>query len=291
MAGATQEIKVNKTSKGLAVIITNDYAPDPNAAKDEAISTSGVATPPLEQLSTNKDGTRLEQAFKTLNFDVCWKHNAKTSSIQQIWGEIKKMKYETVKHYRCIIFVFSGHGEIGGKLIMQDGCKVDICQHFIAPVLPGQARSIGKIPKVFIIDACRGEKRTEIVQVPKQSATNKGAALLDPKEPVRKGCHEILFSLPEEGNFLVAYSTLPGCIANDFRGDGSLWLKLLAEEIPVSNKSIDDVLTGVNRKLHDFYREKKCEFQQPEKVSRLNDVLYLNGDNNHSYAGMCLTIM
>ena len=74
------------------------------------------------------------------------------------------------------MFIFSGHGEqsekgetsAGGKLVMQDHSKARISEEFIAPVLPGQAPLIGRIPKeVIIADACRGGKKTEIVQVPR----------------------------------------------------------------------------------------------------------------------------
>ena len=301
MEGATREIKVSPTSKGLAVIITNDYT------KDQATSDSDEVK--YEPLSTKNDGSRLEEAFKALNYDVCWRHNVNAGDVQRIWNEMKNLKYEEVKHYRCVVFIFSGHGEqsekqsegktsAGGKLVMQDRSKVRISEDFIAPVLPGQAPSIGRIPKVFIIDACRGGKKTEIVQVPRNSTNSnskgKEEASPDPTadgeefhhEPMRKGCNEILFTIPKEGNFLVSYSTLPGCVANDIRGDGSAWLKLLAEEIPNSDKSVDDILTGINKRLHAYYRQHNCEFQQPQKMSTLNDVLYLKHDNNQNHAGM-----
>ena len=300
MAGATREMTVNPTSRGLAVIITNDYKPstkDPAACSDEKDL--------YEPLSTENDGNRLEKAFKALNYDVWWEHNVKVVDVQRIWNEISKLKYEEVKHYNCIVLIFSGHGEqteeetstggkLEGQLVMQDHSKVRISEEFIAPLLPGKAPSIGKIPKVFIIDACRGGKKTEIVQVPRKSTKSKGKGEASPNrptdseelEPMRKGGHENQFMIPNEGNFLVSYSTLPGCVANDIRGDGSAWLKLIADEIPNSDLSIEDVLTGLNKKLHAYYREHNCEFQQPEKMSRLNDILYLKRDNNHNHPGI-----
>ena len=298
MEGATREIQASPTSKGLAVIITNDYT------KDQATSDSDEAK--YDPLSTKKDGSRLEEAFKTLNYDVHWEHNVNAGDVQRIWNQVKNLRYEQVKHYRCIVFIFSGHGEqsekgetsAGGKLVMQDHSKVRISEEFIAPVLPGQAPLIGRIPKVFIIDACRGGKKTEIVQVPRTSpnSKSKGKEGASPdstadseephREPMRKGCNEIQFTIPKDGNFLVSFSTLPGCVANDIRGDGSAWLKLLAEEIPVSDKSIDDVLTGLNKRLHTYYRQHNCDFQQPQKVSTLNEVLHLKLDNDRSHAGM-----
>jgi hypothetical protein len=302
MEGAAREIKPSLSSNGLAVIITNDYRP---IIDDQATPSDSDEAAKYEPLSTRNDGNRLREAFEALNYDVRWEHNVTVCDVQRIWNQIKSLKYEEVKHYRCIVFIFSGHGEqsegetsAGGKLVMQDRSKIRISEDFIAPVLPGQAPSIGRIPKVFIIDACRGGKKTEIVQVPRKSpkSNSKGKegaspnpveATADGKEShMRKGCNEILFAIPKDGNFLVSFSTLPGCVANDIRGDGSAWLKLLAEEIPGSDKSIDDVLTGLNKRLHTYYRQQNCDFQQPQRVSTLNDVLYLRHDNNQSHAGM-----
>ena len=296
MEGATHEIKPSPTSKGLSVIITNDYG----STNDRATSDSSDEAAKYDPLSTENDGSRLQEAFKAVSYDVHWEHNVRACDVQRMWSQIKNLKYEEVKHYRCIVFIFSGHGEqneedtsAGGKLVMQDGSKVRISEEFIAPVLPGKAPSIGRIPKVFIIDACRGGKKTEIVQVPRKSpkSNSKGKDEASPDPPatadehMKKGCNEILFPIPKDGNFLVSFSTLPGCVSNDIRGDGSAWLKLLAEEIPVSDKSIDDVLTGLNKKLHTYYRQHNCDFQQPQKVSTLNDVLYLRCNNNQSHAG------
>ena len=298
MEGATQEIKPSPSSKGLAVIITNDYSSTKDQAANGDSSDEAAKYVPL---STKNDGSRLQEAFKAISYDVYWEHNVRACDVHRMWSQIENLKYEEVKHYRCIVFIFSGHGEqseedtsAGGKLVMQDGSKVRIFEEFIAPLLPGQLPSIGRIPKVFIIDACRGSEKTEIVQVPRKSPKNnskgKDEASPDPAatgdEHMRKGCNEILFPIPKKGNFLVSFSTLPGCISNDIRGDGSAWLKLLAEEIPISNESIDNVLTGLNKKLHAYYRQHNCEFQQPQKVSTLLDILWLRYDNNESHAGM-----
>ena len=232
---AVQEIKVGPTSSGLAVIITNDY----------------VGAKHTDLKGTHSDGERMKDAFVALKFDVCWKKNVNQNDIQQLWGEISSFSFESVRHYKCMVFVFSGHGEPeghDGKLIMQDDTKIDICAEFIAPVLPGNAKMIGDIPKIFFIDACRGEQITETVDVPRQGIAHKGSA--------KKGGYEIsLRKLPKEGNFLVAYSTLPGCRSNEFIGDrkGSLWLDILAQLLPAKHATIDDIPSDVNEELLGYY--------------------------------------
>ena len=89
MAGATQEIIVNPTSKGLAVIITNDY--NFNLTPEPAACQCSEEKDPYEPLSTEKDGNRLDKAFKALNYDVCWRHNVKAFDVQRIWNDISNL--------------------------------------------------------------------------------------------------------------------------------------------------------------------------------------------------------
>ena len=259
------EITVNPTSKGLAVIITNDYA-------DVALGRPKLCW-------THLDGERMRDAFEALNFDVCWKRNINQNDIQRLWHEISSFSFDSVKHYNCMAFIFSGEGESkdgDGKLIMQDDTTIDICDNFIAPVLPGNAKMIGDIPKIFFIDACRGDSNTETVDVPaRNEATHKRSVSIAIS---RRG--NDLQKVPTEGNFLVAYSTLPGCISNEYIGRGSLWLEILARHLMTSHETIEVLLTDVNMELLDFYRTHNLEFQQPEKLSRLNERLYLLGGSS-----------
>ena len=259
---------------GLAVIITNDYRDTPNY---------------IELKSTFEDGKRLEKAFKTLKFNVHWKTNVTAADVGRIIYELSNLNYESVKHYRCIAFVFSGHGEWPGKLVMQDSRQVDICNDIIAPILPGRSPMIGAIPKIFIIDACRGQNHTETVLVP-QPVTNKGIAPSasndDPEIQTKGGLDVQLLQLPSEGNFLVAHSTLPGCISNEYRGKGSLWLEILANKLPVDNVSVEDLLTAVNGELQKICQRDGYRFQQPEKRTRLNEILYLLGGPNQNDTGL-----
>ena len=223
----------------------------------------------------------MKKAFEALEFDVCWKENVKQNDIQRLWGEIRSLKFESVKHYECMAFIFSGHGEPegrDGKLIMQDDTKIDICEDFIAPVLPGNAKEMGDIPKLFFIDACRGEKATETVDVPiRQGATGKGSpSNADSATASRKGCYKIdLQKVPAEGSLLIAYSTLPGCKSNEYTEVGSLWLEFLAKQLQVNPASIEDLLTDVNEELLDYCGKRNLELQQPEKLARLNRRLHL----------------
>ena len=262
-----EQLQLNPDSRGLAVIITIDYA-------------DYLHHPTLS--GTSVDGERLEEAFVALHFDVYWKRNVVGAQLIEIVQEIRNLQFGNVKHYKCIVFVFSGHGESPDKLVMQNGEKMSTWGHLISPVLPGNAPSIGDIPKIFIIDACRGKNETETALVP-DIATCKGNASgvnSEPDTARRKGGYSIqMRELPREGNFLVAYLTLPDCLATDY-SKGSLWLEILASKLSIDSQlSLDDTLTQVNKELMEkCQKERGYVFQQPEKLGRLNDILYLGRD-------------
>jgi hypothetical protein len=148
---------------------------------------------------------------------------------------------------------------------------------------------IGDIPKIFFIDACRGDETTGTVDVPTKDGgtTHKGSPSNADSAVSRKGCYKIdLQKIPTEGSCLIAYSTLPGCKSNEYNGDfkGSLWLRFLAEQLQVSAASIEDLLTDVNEELLNYSRKNNLEIQQPEKLVRLNRRLHMKvGHGDRKY--------
>lgn len=242
-------IGVTPGATGLAVIITNDYS-SPTPANLSRL------------MGTQQDGQSLTEAFTRLNFDVLWRRNTDRVVLMQIIRAVSQLKYCAVKHYHCIILIFAGHGCEGDCLWTQDGMKVHITQEVVAPLLPKKAMGIGAIPKVFLIDACRGEKKTQTVLVPRSTST-------DEEVQSRGGSLLQDMRVPEEGNFMIAYSTLPQHKAYEDPTKGGVWLSTLAKLLRErkSLNSLECLLTDVNEEI---VGNNPREFQQPEKLSRLN---------------------
>lgn len=252
-------LRVKPQSHGVAIILTNDYS----------------TCPKLPNLpGTTQDGHNLSDALKGLNFDVYWKKNVDSAMLNQVISEINHLKYHLVQNYRCIIFIFAGHGREGGQLYMQDGSVVSISKSIIEPLLPKNAKDIGNIPKVFLFDACRGEKETPTLSVPRSSPVPK-------RLPSRGGSLISTLEIPEEGNFLVAYSTMPNYKAYENGREGGVWFSTLAEQLRRGEYlySFDDLLTEVNRIMKEGSQDSR-KFQQPEKLSRLNEIVSLEVDSN-----------
>lgn len=245
---------------GLVVIVTNDY------------STAAKLT---ELPGASQDGHTLCRAFAGLNFAVCRQENVNGHNLGDIIHEISRLSYDLVKSYHCIIFIFAGHGRVGDHLVMQDSTPVSMHQSIIEPLLAKNATEIGGIPKIFLIDACRGEATTKMALVPRscdQEVKPRGGSLID------------MGKVPEEGNFLLAYSTMPKHKAYESCTMGGVWFTALSEVIAERENglNIQVVLTKANELISKNYQNNTfLKPQQPECLSRLNKVVYL--DPNRKY--------
>ena len=229
----------NPRVNGFALILTNDYA------VNGALQTLHG---PLV------DGRKMRETMELLNFDTHWEHNATASVTRGLVRETSRCKY--LPNYKRLAFIFSGHGTTKHYLYTQDGKQInfhDIMKQFY----PDQSPHIGAIPKLFFIDACRGSLRTQPVLV-------------------TKGGHDVSLKVPEQSNFLVAYSTMPDHRAHESRDQGGIWMSILAEKLKTTDASVLDVLTKVNVQLcREFHTDQVGCYQQPELVSRLNDEIHL----------------
>lgn len=239
---------------GLVVIITNDYS-----NTRDLITLSG----------TQRDGQALSVAFSKLNFAVCWEKNVTSFQLANIIGDMAKLRYEWVKKYRCIIFVFAGHGKEGDNLCMQDGTRIQTNSNIVIPLLPKNAREIGNIKKAFLIDACRGENITATELVPRGSSESQS----------RGGSVVELARVPSEGNFLIAHSTMPKHEAYESTDKGGVWLSTVASLLKRKGdhlRSLQVLLTEANTEIAKSLQQKDSKFQQAEQFSRLNGVINLD---------------
>ena len=229
----------NHRVNGFALILTNDY-----------LESEGR----LQHLKgAFLDGKTMLETMKMLNFETHWEHNATAAATMRLVREASSIQY--LPNYKRLVFVFSGHGTAEHCLYSQDGKHVNL-EDVMKQFFPGQSPHLGTIPKLFFIDACRGSRQPQSILV-------------------TKGAHDVTLKVPEQSNFLVAYSTMPEYRAYELSGQGGVWMNILAKKLKNTKASILDVLTAVNTELclH-FHPETGC-FQQPEFVSRLNEEVNL----------------
>ena len=212
---------------------------------------------------TREDAKSLCETFTLAQFIVCYKGNASCDDLIRLIDEVTSLEFDQVKNYECILFAFSGHGDEGDCILMEDGEVIQVYSQVLAPLLADSAPELGDIPKVVLSDACRGRNVTQTTLVPKQGS------------PTTRGERQ-MHRVPSVGNFLVACATLPEHYAY-MRPDnlGSAWTQMLAAELKVSTEDLDSVLTKVTAEIVERAGRDKVAFQQPERRSTLHKKVYI----------------
>ncbi len=205
-----------------------------------------------------KDLELLRSTFSSLGFDTVELHDPSKEEIQKVIAMTKGKLYQKAVHfYNSIVVTFSGHGD-QTKLFSKNG-SLSLMDEIVNPLISEHPL----VPKIFFVDACRGDKKDLGVTYSLPSRQDRIRARGEREE----------INLPQNGNYLLAYSTLTGM--KSFENEcGSYWIQVLTEELLCNNgKSILDLLTMVNQKLILKFNELHLTLQQPIHVSCLNQVL------------------
>ena len=226
---------------GLAIIASCDYKELPRLRNLEG---------------AEEDGIRMEATMKRLGYAVKRMHNvSQVQLLDMVCSAAENVPYPP--SFRRLVFVFSGHAK-DESLVTGDGKEISLSQivRTLSPSLPQSP--LKDMVRLFIIDACRG-------------------CIDDPGITVPKGGSSVdTIRIPScGGNLLIAYSSVPGFRSYEESGRSSLWLPLVTEELE-SDCDIQSVFTRVNMKLRQKLQDRKYEYvQQPETISRLNELVNL----------------
>ena len=207
--------------KSLAVIITNTYMSQPN---------------PLRDVKT--DHIELEHTFRKPFFDTVIAKDETKEELEKKIEEAAELASEY--KYKSVFIAFSGHGgkkEEQSYIVSNDGVVIwltEFVNHIVD--LFGD-----EIPKIFLLDSCRGY--TELEQRPKR---------------VKR-------------NYLIAYATQDDSVSMlDY--DGSYWMPVVARYL----REVDDTVVNVIKKanLHVQENPDLKYIQHPD----LDDKNFCSGD-------------
>ena len=252
----------NLNKRGLAIIVTNDYCNTPGEIK--------------KLTNSHKDGDRMMRTFEDLEIATIRKSNIAHDALLTTLHDVARVS-NFPKSYKTISFLFSGHGIASGDIYMQDGKKISI-QLIVNILLPRQAPALGKIPKLFFIDACRGSEDMRAVVCPRGGPMVASLPIARGKHIKDRGATEKdTILIPPDGNTLLAYSTTYSHKAHE-NEDGGVWMKALAEKLRISKQPIDVVLTEVRSDLHSRYQSAgwRNHMQMPETTSTLLHTVFLH---------------
>uniref|UniRef100_A0A336K6K2 CSON015591 protein n=1 Tax=Culicoides sonorensis TaxID=179676 RepID=A0A336K6K2_CULSO len=218
---------------------------------------------------TYKDLERVQNSLKKLDFEVIVKNELKYSEVKKTIEEVSQMDHSNNDCFVCVIMT---HGD---KDTLWAYDKKYPVEHLYEPFYGDQCQSLIGKPKLFFIQACRGQKVAEPVQV--RSLT------MDYIDSSAESEKAITYSIPSMADLLVMYSTYEGHYSFRNPDTGSFFIQSLCTELDLNGK-IDDlltILTAVSRRVAYEYQsnipgnpkmhEKK---QMPTIVTMLTKILY-----------------
>uniref|UniRef100_A0A1L8DJA7 Putative caspase n=1 Tax=Nyssomyia neivai TaxID=330878 RepID=A0A1L8DJA7_9DIPT len=218
------------------------------------------------RLGTNKDRDRMDEVFKMLGFETRIFNDLRRKELRNM---LEKVAQEDHKDYDCLAVVVMTHGETGYLYALDDSYKIDELWH---EFMGNKCASLIGKPKLFFVNACRGEKLDHGV-VQRRLFTDQ----------VDSTAREVTYAIPSVADILVMYSTFEGHYSWRNPENGSWFIEVLYEELKRygTERDLLTLLTGVNRRVAYEYQSNvpsntkmDSKKQQPSIVSMLNKILY-----------------
>ncbi|XP_036068328.1 caspase-6-like [Oryzias melastigma] len=191
-----------------------------------------------KRTGTNADCDNLKKRLEELNFDV---KTYDDEGQKEVLNAIHEAAEEDHSDADCFLLVFLSHGE-NNYVYTHDGMIniQDIIHAFRGDNCPSL---VGK-PKIFIFQACRGDKHDEPVVA-------SGAA--DYQEVNNKVVIDAsaLNTLPAAADFIMCYSVAEGFFSHRNTVNGSWFIQDLCELLQKYGNTLEfiELLTLVNRKV------------------------------------------
>lgn len=186
---------------------------------------------------TTADRDNLKTRFKELGFEVKAFNDYKRD---QVLEELNKAADANHADADCLVCVFLSHGENGHIYAYDD--KIDVDE--ITALFKGnKCHSLAGKPKIFILQACRGDKHDDpVVPMDVTDSEMKNEVEVDAG---------VLYTLPAGADFIMCYSVAEGYYSHREVIRGSWYIQDLCEILKRygSTAEFTELLTLVNRKV------------------------------------------
>ncbi|XP_017547315.1 caspase-8-like isoform X2 [Pygocentrus nattereri] len=190
---------------------------------------------------SDKDAAALEKVFKILGFDVQIYTNQEAEAMKKLLLDFSKKE-----HGDCFVCCVLSHGEKEGVL----GIDEELCpmKDILSPFDGINCSSLAGKPKVFFIQACRGENMEANVVVSEDNVVEVdglGLTIGGPKNT---------YSISQYSDFLVSMSTVDDHVS--YRNEGGSWfIQALCKQLEDGSQRGDDILTILTRVNNEVSRK------------------------------------
>nr|AEO22138.1 caspase 8 [Branchiostoma lanceolatum] len=249
--------RMDQNPRGLAVIVNNKHF-----YRDTRLPNS---RPRLENREgTNVDRDNLIFIFHKLGFEVI-QHDDLTHN--QLIDLFNRVRHEDHSNYDCFAACILSHGS-QGQVYGSDSVPVSI-RDLAEEIKSTKCPSLSGKPKLFFIQACQG--RDEQRGVESDIRVDAGHA---------QGLEAFQETIPNEADFLLSYSTIPGYVSYRSKTQGSWFVTKLVETLDNMGDRHDllSILIKVNEEVGKaIARKGGGEFKQsPAPVATLRKKIFFS---------------
>ncbi|XP_029013413.1 caspase-6-like [Betta splendens] len=188
-----------------------------------------------ERHGTEADCSNVKERLTALGFEVKVFNDLRQNDIN---NEIKEAAKADHSEADCFLVVFLSHGEKDYVYAKDKKVKVkDITDKFKGT----ECESLVGKPKIFIWQACRGDKHDDPV----------APCAAPDSEPTEVGEAGAVYTLPAAADFIMCYSVAEGYYSYRHTLEGSWYIQDLCELLQKYGDSLEftQLLTMVNRKV------------------------------------------
>ncbi|KAG7333774.1 hypothetical protein KOW79_002181 [Hemibagrus wyckioides] len=216
----TMEYEMNHKRRGLALIFNHE--------KFQSCP---------KRRGTNIDRDNLTKRFQALGFEVKVNNN---KTMKEVLMEIRKAAEMDHADADCFVCIFLTHGTEGHIYASDDMFKI---KEITDPFRGDKCKSLVGKPKIFIFQACAGEKYEDAV------TGMVGGDIVDDEENVEEAAN--IYTIPAGADFLMCYSAAEGFYSFRDIWSGTLYIQDLCETLEQhgSSKEFTELLTLVNQKV------------------------------------------
>lgn len=189
---------------------------------------------------TTADGDNLNHTLTGLGFEVRVFENLEAELVLQKIHEASKDDHSDAD---CFICIFLSHGEDSHVYAFDDKIKIERMTDMFRG---DKCQSLVGKPKIFIIQACRGNKHDDSV-IAQDSTDSSDESIVNETEVDAAA----VYTLPAGADFIMCYSVAQGYFSYRETVNGSWNIQDLCEMLRKHGCSLEftELLTVVNRKV------------------------------------------
>ncbi|XP_059156603.1 caspase-3-like [Physella acuta] len=225
--------KMNYPRRGTAMIINNERF------------TNNLP----QRTGSSLDADRLYSLFNLLKFEKIIQLD--DLRVEEMKNELTKIAQADHSNSSCFVCAILTHGEEGYLYGTDDKLNVG---DLLAPFKGNRCKSLAGKPKIFILQACRGDDLDDGVSTGDSGFDASDAGVFDtPMQEFEEDIDER--KIPVEADFLLAYSVVPGYYSWRNPDTGSFFISAIDEVFRENWRKLDllTMFTRVNYKVaHDF---------------------------------------